>query len=681
MSAGALGQQSLVWHGISSIDSLQNHRDSIIAAPSAQAKLTAIKIQSNALRNNDSLLYAHALTIEADVNFRMGALDKASALQNEALFIFQKYNSGYGQFLSWLHLSIIDYTLGNNFRALSKLENCKQLAISTDNQELRSITQYNLAIIHINQGEYHRAEKQLSKGLGICDSGYCNPHLVEALKFRLAMIDLEYDNWLAVQKVLLKLKQYPPHIEYFYNLETGHSRLWLALGNMKKAQHFAQKAERWAEKNDLAYNHIETLLHLARVYSMAEERTLSIATTRKALSIQNRIFGNGPLKIRAMEQLAQDLVTSGDSARAVEILLSLGKLHDSISKVSPEQYVVPAAKSVVRASPDTSTASASQLSEPKKPLLVIKGDRERIIAGIILAIVVGLIVGLIPAIKMNYKKSVSSKIPASKNEDEGQSSLNTRLAELEHENNNLRELDTNKNKVFSILSHDIRQPINQVKSVLDLLSEQELSPADRKEIVQKLRDSLDNSSHALENLLLWSKKQLTGISTKLVDIHLLPQVWQLESQLKENLDAKKLKLEIHIPDFFKIYGDMSQLEICLRNLLNNAIKFSNRGGVITIDALEDNGDKVVRVIDSGVGMSEDQVSRLMSMKGDFSTVGTMNEKGTGLGVLIVREFMENQNGTLKLLSRKGEGSIFSLVFHGKPKLAETGKASNANQAD
>ncbi len=223
-------------------------------------------------------------------------------------------------------------------------------------------------------------------------------------------------------------------------------------------------------------------------------------------------------------------------------------------------------------------------------------------------------------------------------------------------------MDKTKNKVFSVLTHDLRQPINQIKSVLNLLEMEQLDGDDRREIVEKLKESVDNSSNALENLLLWSKKQLTGISTTIVDVHLLPQVWQLESHLKPNLEAKNLKFEIIIPDFFKVKADMNQLDICLRNLITNAIKFSEPGGTITIDALEENGQKIIRVIDQGVGMTPEQLEKLKGEKGNFTTLGTMNEKGTGLGIMITKEFMENQEGQLNIMSRKGEGSIFSLIF-------------------
>jgi signal transduction histidine kinase len=181
-------------------------------------------------------------------------------------------------------------------------------------------------------------------------------------------------------------------------------------------------------------------------------------------------------------------------------------------------------------------------------------------------------------------------------------------------------------------------------------------------MASKLRESVDNSSNALENLLLWSKKQLTGITTRVVDIHLLPQVWQMESHLKPNLQAKNIRLSIRVPDFYKIKGDMNQLDICLKNLVNNAIKFTEPGGEIIVSAFEQGDYDVVQVKDNGVGMDQEQLEKLRDATQDFSTLGTMSEKGTGLGVMLVSEFMNSQNGRLRIESVKGEGSTFSLLF-------------------
>src|SRR5690606_28008784 len=184
-----------------------------------------------------------------------------------------------------------------------------------------------------------------------------------------------------------------------------------------------------------------------------------------------------------------------------------------------------------------------------------------VIIALITISILSFIAGLIICSLLIKRKHELKKLKtANKELAEKEAKTTEEKQKLEENNAELIELDKNKNKVFSILTHDIRQPINQIKSVLELLEMEDLNERDRIDIVQKLRESIDNSGGALENLLLWSKNQMTGINTKIVDVHLLPQVWQIESQVKSNLESKKLRLDIDIPDFFKVKADMNQLD-------------------------------------------------------------------------------------------------------------------------
>lgn len=682
LNVGMYAQSHLSWRSIDNIQSFESIQDSILAQPSREGRVIAKNIQTNAIRTNDSLLYAAALQLEADINFLSGSLSKSTALYNEALSIYQKYNQKQGTYSSLVKLAVVDYSQGNYFHALNKLNSSLDYAKDLGSP-YHAITEYNIGKINYAQGEYAVAKSRLQKAIDNCSTDLCPDDLANAIKLQIALIDLKFDNRNGAEESLNQLKQHSPKVEYGYNLANAKSQLWLQIGNSEKALTHAQQAVKWANDQGIPYMQAEALLQLANVYETEGNHKEAVATSNQVLDIQKNIEGAVSLKLLSLHQLSTSLLSSGDSNKALETFLSYKHIEDSLENFEPNKFILARSETTTK---DTSSSKKSEVqpaevSHTKQPLIAIKGDREKIILGIITVLIIGLMVGLIPLLKLRqgyqqtkeYKKKIKE---LSENEKTAQSKLD----DINKEKQRLEQLDKNKNKVFSILTHDIRQPINQVKSVLDLLAEQSLSADDRKEIVQKLRESLDNSSNALENLLLWSKKQLTGISTKMVDIHLLPQVWQLESQVQENLDAKRIKLDIHIPDFFKVYADMSQLDICMRNLVNNAIKFSNRGGVITIDALEENGDHIVRVIDNGVGMTDEQVHRLMSMKGDFSTLGTMNEKGTGLGVLIVREFMENQNGSLNITSRKGEGSIFSLIFHGKRPIEEKAGSSKVEKA-
>lgn len=662
-----LGQEHLQWKSIDTFENLNKYSDSITCLPQGQGRTIAKNIQNNAIRKQDSLLYAHALLLEGDINFRTGNLHLASAQYNEVMVVFQKLNSTQHIVLSLIKLAVLDHFEGNHFHALNKLQ--RSLSLRGDIPDYyKALSNYNIARINFDQSEFLTAQKRLQEALSYCgDSTKCPKSFLMAVETEISLINLKFGNWRAAEAQLSEILQLNSKPEYQYNVAYARSILWLNLNSYENAEKEVKLAYKYALKCSSPQLQADVLLQWSQVYFSMENYPFAIEYAQKALDAVRKMDLSTTLRIKILDHLGRCYLNNTDSSLALITMVNLKELQDSVSRIEPNKFIL---ESPEITNANTSVAPAKidtlQAQVTKSPLIVIKGNREKIIIGIIAVIVIGLIVGLIPLIKLKQdnkgKIALNQEIDALKN---SKRDLNKQLSKASEEVKRLAQLDNNKNKVFSVLTHDIRQPINQVKSVLDLLAEQSLSADDRKEIIQRLRESLDNSSHALENLLLWSKKQLTGISSKMVEVHLLPQVYQLESLIKESLDAKRVKLEVRVPDFFKVYADMNQLDICLRNLVNNAIKFSNRGGTVTIDAFQNGESKIIRVMDNGVGMTDDQVEKLMTLKGDFSTIGTMNEKGTGLGILIVKEFMEIQDGYLEITSQKGEGSIFSLVFNGR----------------
>ncbi len=665
---GAYGQSSFFWQNIVNTDSLNIYSDSILAMPSGESNRIAKNIQISALRNRDSLLYASSLGLETKSRFINGELNQSLALQNEALAIFQKYKNKEGQCAALITLALIDFENGNLYQARSKLGNSTELALEINNHYYHALSEYHIAQINFTQQQYSKSKKGLLKAKSILDSADLNLDLEFAIFQQLALIEIEFGQLSRAYDLLNKTKQKALHPDYIYNLNLNWSKYWQAMLNPQKAEEAGIKALVWANAHHSPTLSIEAQINLSEVYILKKNNQKSIEFAQQAKNLHNNLPAATSLKLQVLNQLHKVYLASADTAKALTALLQLKTIQDSLKsfELGTLPFTTSKSKTRIDTQPKTDTLEASVSSSPKR--IFIKAKSREVIIGLIIFSAIAFIIGLITSILLFKQKRKLKKLKTThKKLSEKEEQISIEQLELKKDNQQLKDLDKNKNKVFSILTHDIRQPINQVKSVLELLEMEDLTKKDRVEIVQRLRESIDNSSNALENLLLWSKKQLTGINTKIVDVHLLPQVWQIESQVKANLDSKNLKLDIHVPDFLKVKADMSQLDICLRNLVNNAIKFSNSGGVITIEALEENGDKIIRVIDNGVGMSIDQVDKLKNMKGDFTTLGTMNEKGTGLGVLITREFMQNQNGELDIQSRKGEGSIFSMIFHEAPK--------------
>ncbi len=696
---------------------IPNQGDSLVYHLFAQANRqpsgildAAQKLQIHALRSHDSVLFAKALVVEAKAAYNLSNITSAIAKANEAITIFNLYSANDGLLLAYYQLGIIEGSSGNFYQALLKLKKCLKLSGTNPDKRWRTRTLYQIALINYLQHENELAwNRSLNAQKTIPSS--IEPEIHSKLLSLQAQILILQNDLSGANNKIEKSKTLAAQTTdstAFEKLYVAMARLNLAKNNMTDAEAYALKAARISSKMGDPCSYPANQLLLSQIYLALGDINKAVNAASIGYSKASSLDNMALLQRDAAQALSEVFLAKGDSSKAYRFMSRVKYLDDSVLNDEVNKFVLlPGNQTTVKNNtPDVDAVTSNKsnadfgLFSDERMNLIIIGALFLICAILTIIIIrrksdteITNTEKVLPVESKReatptqvekakpseaQEKAVSTVQPVKKEVDNTEAEERFReleyqlleqkrvvqetQTELDARNKYFEEMDKTKNKVFSVLTHDLRQPINQIKSVLNLLEMEQLDGDDRREIVEKLKESVDNSSNALENLLLWSKKQLTGISTTIVDVHLLPQVWQLESHLKPNFEAKKLKFEINIPDFFKVKADMNQLDICLRNLITNAIKFSEPGGTITIDALEENGQKIIRVIDQGVGMTNDQLEKLRGQSDNFSTTGTMNEKGTGLGIMITKEFMENQEGRLDIMSRKGEGSIFSLIF-------------------
>ena len=214
-----------------------------------------------------------------------------------------------------------------------------------------------------------------------------------------------------------------------------------------------------------------------------------------------------------------------------------------------------------------------------------------------------------------------------------------------------------KDKLFSIVSHDLKDSLTSTKGFIDLLKEGSLSEEEFNSLLPELSDNANNASLLLFNLLNWSKSQMQSLKAKpsLFDIQ---EVFDDKLKLVEQKIQKKGIKLINNTARDYVFADRSMIEIIIQNLLANAVKFCTSGDTITIDnRVDDNGKTVISIADSGVGISKENQDKLFKDKA-FTTVGTNNEKGTGLGLTICKEMVELNQGRIWVDSEPKKGSTF-----------------------
>ncbi len=217
-------------------------------------------------------------------------------------------------------------------------------------------------------------------------------------------------------------------------------------------------------------------------------------------------------------------------------------------------------------------------------------------------------------------------------------------------------------KLFSLIAHDLRNPFHAFMGFTEILSSQydDLSPAKHKEYLNLMHRQADNVFLLLTNLLNWSKMQLGHRAITLINLNLREAADNIINLLQANAYEKRISLVNEVAAGTNISADADIVEIIIRNLVSNAIKFTDSGGTITVSAAVADNLVQVSVNDTGIGIQPESLKKLFSPE-FYSTLGTKNEHGTGLGLLFCREMIEQQGGTIFAESTVGQGTTMTFT--------------------
>jgi PAS domain S-box-containing protein len=235
---------------------------------------------------------------------------------------------------------------------------------------------------------------------------------------------------------------------------------------------------------------------------------------------------------------------------------------------------------------------------------------------------------------------------------------------LKESEKQLKELNTTKDKLFSIIAHDLRSPFNSIIGFSELLTvnSTDLEPEEKEKFCSIINVAAKNTLILLDNLLNWAKSQ-TGQLHFNPEKALFSAVIQEIITLKKSLaKAKNITLEYSLSDEIEVYADINMLKTVLRNLISNAIKFTELGGNIRVLATLKDQHVEITISDDGIGMNEEKCIELFKIASNTTTIGTANENGSGLGLVLCKEFVEKNNGTIWVKSKEGKGSDFKFTL-------------------
>jgi signal transduction histidine kinase len=242
--------------------------------------------------------------------------------------------------------------------------------------------------------------------------------------------------------------------------------------------------------------------------------------------------------------------------------------------------------------------------------------------------------------------------------------IKERTAEIHSQNQELQNLNATKDKFFSILGHDLKSPIHSLTGFADLLANHGsmLSKEDIQKASKDIQKSVKNLFSLIDNLLEWSLSQTGAIDFK-AEIFNLTEVLQENSELMEaQATLKKISIINKVKEPYHVSANENSVSTVFRNLISNAIKFTKNEGSITLEVEVKDQEIIISIRDTGVGISKRDMEKLFRLDTKHSTKGTENEKGTGLGLILCKDFIEKNSGRIWVESEPGEGSVFFVAL-------------------
>jgi two-component system, sensor histidine kinase and response regulator len=237
--------------------------------------------------------------------------------------------------------------------------------------------------------------------------------------------------------------------------------------------------------------------------------------------------------------------------------------------------------------------------------------------------------------------------------------------EIEHRKEiqkNLEIANQTKSQLFSIVAHDLNNPFSSLMITLDLIvnhfeafsTEQLISQLD------EMKNSVQRIYSLNHNLLTWARSQTGRIQTNFASLHLKELVEETIAVLESTAGHKEIALHLKVDPQLRIYADADLITTVIRNVLTNAIKFTPKGGAVSLEAKKDVADALIQIKDNGVGMTPDVKAKLFAVGDKSFTQGTAGESGTGLGLIIAKEFIEMNHGDISIESEPDQGTVVSI---------------------
>lgn len=541
----------------------------------------------------------------AKVFKEVGNYNKSGQLLEQALTFNEPLQNPNVQVLILNELGLVNASTGKMEEALKKFAQVLDFKNEIKNNKVEAEALFNIAHLFSAQGNYIRSLE----------------HHKRALRIRRAIGDKRNES--------LSLND----VGELYRLMKNDTK---ALANHEVALTIRQSLD---DKNGIAesYNNIGTLYYQEKKFEKAiSNLQAGLQAALESQAIDQQLKSYDYLSLCYKELGAYDEALKNRELFVVASDFIQNQKYDQRLLESQNRYVIDTKESQIEALERERQQRQRQLQEQKNLrnfLVTLTG----------LTLMIGVLIFYLYKTKQRANKELQE--------------VNQKV---QQQNLQLQDLNATKDKFFSIIGHDLKGPLNSLTAFSRLLINHidSLSKEEIQTLAKDFDKSLKNLFALLENLLEWSRSQTGKIEFK-------PEVFDLTTLLKENKELlqkqaqnKKIKLVALNDTKVFVNAHKPSINTVVRNLISNSIKFTPEGGSITVGLKPNHTQAIVSITDTGVGMSRDVIGKLFRIDAKHSTKGTADEKGTGLGLILCKDFVEKNGGKLWVESEEGKGSVF-----------------------
>lgn len=383
---------------------------------------------------------------------------------------------------------------------------------------------------------------------------------------------------------------------------------------------------------------------------------LSYATENLQLSRKTQ---NYDLIIEALETMATVKEKEKKIDEALLLQKEINRTKDSLFRQQNELKVkqIAITHNLMQKDKENEMLTQSNLYQEKS----LKTQNKTIWIIGIAAILVSLLLVIVGIAKMKQSKTTKELEQKNKEIEQKNDLIEQKRQLLLEQNIELSQLNQSQNQLFSIIGHDLRSPIASLSGLLGITLSKDISQEEFLMLAQNLKHHTESIHNLLENLLAWSQLQQKGNNLQPINLDLLP-LFQLTIRLyNEQAHKKNISLITETTEDLAVYADENHVKFVLRNLVGNALKFTQQEGKIFLKAEKEQNYAHISITDTGIGMNELQLQTLFNSKQhSFTTIGTQGEKGNGLGLVFCKDFIEKNKGTITVESEEKKGTTFHI---------------------